>query len=71
MKISESTIDNLYAGFVFPYSSPMRHLISKWYISLNDYPYHKFPAYVSAGCYILSKRSAQKLYLASKLTKVI
>ena len=40
------------------------------YISLKDYPYHKFPAYVSAGCFILSQKSAQKFYLATKFNKV-
>ena len=66
-KISESMLDTLYAGFVFPNSSPMRHKFSKWYISLQDYPYHKFPPFVAAGCYILSRKSAEMFFLASKL----
>lgn len=49
----------------------MRHLTSKWYISLKDYPYAKFPIYVSAGCYLLSQKSAKKFYLASRFIKVI
>lgn len=28
--VSKSINDNLYAGYVFPKSSPMRHLTSKW-----------------------------------------
>ena len=66
-KVTDSMLDTLYAGFVFPNSSPMRHKFSKWYISLNDYPYHKFPPFVAAGCYILSRKSAEMFYLASKL----
>lgn len=59
----------LYGGFVFPNSSPMRHYISKWYISIDEYPYHKFPPFVAAGCYILSRPSAQLFYLGSRLIK--
>ena len=66
-KVSDSMLSTLYAGFVFPNSSPMRHKFSKWYISLKDYPYHKFPPFVAAGCYILSRKSAEMFYLASKL----
>jgi hypothetical protein len=65
--VTDSMMNKLYAGFVFPNSSPMRHKFSKWYISLSDYPYHKFPPFVAAGCYVLSKKSADMFYYASKL----
>jgi beta-1,3-galactosyltransferase / beta-1,3-N-acetylglucosaminyltransferase len=67
IKNNETLLNNLYAGFVFKNSSPMRHQFSKWYISLEEYPYHKFPPYVSAGCYILTKNSAKLFYKATKL----
>lgn len=54
----------------FPSSAPMRHIVSKWYISLNEYPYHKFPPFIAAGCYILSQHSARLFYLGSKLIKL-
>ena len=53
----------------YPNSSPMRHMMSKWYISLQDYPYNKFPPYVSAGCYLLSQQSARLFYIGTKLIK--
>jgi hypothetical protein len=65
--VTESMRETLYAGFVFNNSSPMRHMLSKWYISLNDYPYHKFPPYVSAGCFVLSYQSAKLFYIGSKI----
>jgi hypothetical protein len=43
--------------------------MSKWYISLEDYPYSKFPPYVSAGCYLLSQQSSKLFYIASKIVK--
>jgi hypothetical protein len=44
-------------------------MMSKWYISLRDYPYDKFPPYVSAGFYLLSEQSSKLFYIASKLVK--
>lgn len=68
--ITAEMYENLYGGYVFPNSSPMRHMISKWYITLDEYPYHKFPPFIAAGCYILSIESARLFYMASKLIKL-
>jgi hypothetical protein len=43
--------------------------MSKWYISLQDYPYNKFPPYASAGFYLMSQQSSRLFYVASKLVK--
>ncbi|XP_071440968.1 beta-1,3-galactosyltransferase brn isoform X2 [Hetaerina americana] len=58
----------LWAGYVF-YSSPHRHKSSKWYVSLSDYPYDRWPPYVTAGSYILSQNAFRLLYFASLYTK--
>lgn len=58
----------LFAGFVFN-SSPHRHKTSKWYVSLEEYPYHMWPTYVTAGAYILSKEALFDLYYTSMYTK--
>ncbi len=59
---------HLYAGFVF-HSRPQRHKFSKWYLSLEDYPYHKLPPYVTAGGYVLSRDAIQDFYYASHFVK--
>lgn len=59
----------LYTGYVFPYSRPMRHLSSKWYISLADYPYSRYPPYITGGCFLLNNRTASDLHYASLYTK--
>ncbi len=46
-EITESKYENLFGGYVFPSSRPMRHINSKWYITLQEYPYHKFPPFVA------------------------
>lgn len=58
----------LFAGYVFK-SSPHRHKTSKWYISLNEYPYDYWPPYVTAGAYILSKNALVDMYYTSLYTK--
>ncbi|ENN71941.1 hypothetical protein D910_09185 [Dendroctonus ponderosae] len=51
----------LYTGYAFQ-SSPHRHYISKWYVSLDEYPYHMWPAYVSGGAYILSNAALVDIF---------
>ncbi|XP_048508379.1 beta-1,3-galactosyltransferase brn [Athalia rosae] len=58
----------LFAGFVFT-SSPHRHKSSKWYVSLDEYPYHLWPPYITAGAYILSKEALLDMYYTSFYTK--
>ncbi|KAK5646777.1 hypothetical protein RI129_005241 [Pyrocoelia pectoralis] len=58
----------LYAGYVF-FSSPHRHLFSKWYVSLHEYPYHLWPPYVTAGAYILTRKALFDMYHGSFYTK--
>lgn len=59
---------HLYTGYVFV-SSPHRHLISKWHVSLEEYPYHMWPPYVTAGAYILSREALLDMYFTSFYTK--
>lgn len=58
----------LYTGYVFS-SSPLRHRTSKWYVSLEEYPYDKWPPYVTAGAYILSKEALIDMFYTSYYTK--
>uniref|UniRef100_A0A0P4VUJ4 Hexosyltransferase n=3 Tax=Rhodnius TaxID=13248 RepID=A0A0P4VUJ4_9HEMI len=57
--------NELYAGYVFRNSRPMRYLFSKWYVPVDEYPYDLWPPYVTAGAYVLSNRALKKLYYAS------
>ncbi|EFX64346.1 hypothetical protein DAPPUDRAFT_66289 [Daphnia pulex] len=58
----------LYAGYVF-HSPPQRHQPSKWFVSLEEYPYHLWPPYVTAGAYVVSREALLDLYYASFYTK--
>ncbi|XP_014247810.1 beta-1,3-galactosyltransferase brn [Cimex lectularius] len=59
----------LYAGYVFQSSRPHRHFWSKWYISLEEYPYDRWPPYVTGGAYILSNVVLHEFYYASQVTQ--
>lgn len=58
----------LFAGFVFS-SAPHRHKSSKWFVSLDEYPWHMWPPYVTAGAYILSREALFDFYYVSMYTK--
>ncbi|CAH1966012.1 unnamed protein product [Acanthoscelides obtectus] len=58
----------LYAGYVFN-SSPHRHMTSKWYVSLTEYPYHMWPPYVTGGATLFSQIALIDMYYASFYTK--
>nr|CAH7728160.1 unnamed protein product [Callosobruchus chinensis] len=58
----------LYGGYVFV-SSPHRHMTSKWYVSLKEYPYHLWPPYVTGGATVFSKSALIDMYYSSFYTK--
>lgn len=59
----------LFSGFVIN-SSPHRHKSSKWHITLDEYPYHMWPTYISAGSYVLSREALIQLFYTSWFTKM-
>lgn len=58
----------LFSGFVFS-SWPHRHKSSKWYVPLEEYPWHMWPPYVTGGAFILSREALNELYYVSMFTK--
>lgn len=58
----------LFAGFLFN-SAPHRHRSSKWHVSLEEYSWHMWPPYVTAGAFILSREALHQMYYVSMYTK--
>ncbi|ODM96485.1 Beta-1,3-galactosyltransferase brn [Orchesella cincta] len=59
----------LYGGYVY-FLPPYRHKLgSKWYLSLDEYPYSYLPPFVPAGAIALSRSTVFDLYYASLFTK--
>lgn len=53
-------------GYVYRDSRPRRFLTDRWFISIDDYPYDRYPPYVTAGCFLMTRSNAALFYLASK-----
>ncbi|XP_065210617.1 beta-1,3-galactosyltransferase brn-like [Planococcus citri] len=53
----------------FAFSHPVRYQSNKWYVSLDEYPYDKWPTYVSGGSYIVSREVLKNLHYASYYTQ--
>nr|XP_037872571.1 beta-1,3-galactosyltransferase isoform X2 [Bombyx mori] len=58
----------LFAGYVFK-SAPQRFRSSKWRVSLEEYPWDKWPPYVTAGAYVVSNKAMKMLYVGSLFVK--
>lgn len=65
-QVTPEIYPKLYAGHVFSHSRPYREQTSKWFVSLNDYPYFKYPPYVSGPFRLLSAPTLSLFYTVSK-----
>lgn len=66
--VGEDKDNHLFAGYVFK-SAPQRFKTSKWRVSLEEYPWNKWPPYVTAGAYVVSNKSMKVLYVGSLFVK--
>ena len=53
-------------GYVYRQSRPRRFLNDRWYISVADYPFDRYPPYVTAGCFLMTRSNAGLFYIASQ-----
>ena len=51
----------LYTGKLITYNRPVRERKSKWFISVDDYPYEYYPPYLAGGSIIISANIAKWL----------
>ncbi|CAF1377424.1 unnamed protein product [Adineta steineri] len=51
-------------------SRPRRFLNDRYYVSLIDYPYDMYPAYISTGCFLMTRYNARLFYIASKYIRL-
>jgi hypothetical protein len=57
-------------GYVYEESRPRRFINDRWYISITDYPYDRYPPYVTAGCFLMTRTNARLFNIASKYTRL-
>jgi hypothetical protein len=51
-------------------SRPRRFISDRYYVSINDYPYDRYPSYISTGCFLMTRYNARLFYLASKYIRL-
>lgn len=61
---SVQSIRNLFIGHAIINAKPFREKSSKWYITLQEYPYDKYPPYLSGGAILISTKVAKQLKTA-------
>ncbi|CAI4221735.1 unnamed protein product [Auanema sp. JU1783] len=64
-----SSTDEMYEGWMFN-TSPFRFKLHKHAISVNDYPYNRYPPYITAGAVLLSKSTVDRFFYAIQLVKL-
>lgn len=55
----------LYTGYLRNYVHPLRSILSKWYVSCNDYAYNRYPPFITGGACLMSFKTVKHFYLAS------
>ena len=60
----------MYAGHVAFGRTPDRHSDHKWYNSIEEYPFDKFPNFVRAGAYLVSNRVFKEIAVAAPFVKI-
>lgn len=61
----------LLTGTLLPVSIPYRDKSSKWYVSMKDYPFRKYPPYLAGGAIIVSMDVARKMAAAFPYVKYL
>lgn len=64
-------INKVSTGYLMDHAKPIRSWLHKWYISLNEYPYHLWPPYATGMAYVLSRQALVDIYYTSLYTKYL
>jgi hypothetical protein len=59
----------LFVGFVVRGRHPQRLYTNKWYMSLQEYPFNRYPDFVEAGAFLLSNRAVKEIAAAVPFVK--
>lgn len=57
-------------GELIKKSRPKRFLNDHWYVSYIDYPYDKYPEYISSECFLMTIYNARLFYLSSQYIRL-
>ena len=68
--IPESEQHRTIIGFIWKNTVPFRIKSSKWYISLEEYPFNRWPPYPTGGSFFMHSDTAHRMYAAMQYTKM-
>lgn len=57
-------------GELIENSRPRRFVNDRWYVSVTDYPYDRYPPYVSSECFLMTRYNARLFYISSKYVRL-
>jgi len=69
--IKPTEFSSTIVGYVWNNAMPFRVKGSRWYISLDEYPYRYFPPYVSSGAFFMAMMAVERLYIGMQYTKTM
>lgn len=70
-QIPSASYKNLIVGYIWQNAMPYRVKNSKWYVSLEEYPFGFWPPYPTAGSFIVPMDTARKLHAAAPFVRMI
>lgn len=57
-----------WSGYLLDHVRPLRGYFSKWYISRENYPFDRYPTYLTGGMHMMSLKTARQLYYGTYFT---
>ena len=69
--IPEQKTMNTLFGYIWQHAMPYRVRGSKWYVSLEEYPFRLYPPYPTAGSFFLSFGTAERISIAMQYVKYL
>lgn len=68
--LNEKDRERFVTGYLYNDSRPRRLLTDRWFVSLKDYPYNRYPPYVTAGCFLMSQKASSLFDTAARYIPV-
>ena len=67
--VKPTDVHDFIIGYIYENAMPMRFKSSKWYVSLEEYPYRLWPPYPTGGSFFLSFETLEKMQAAMPYTQ--
>ncbi|XP_002415149.3 beta-1,3-galactosyltransferase brn-like [Ixodes scapularis] len=69
LRDSMNPTDRYLVGYVYDEAPPYRSRLSKWYVSLSEYPFSQYPPFPVGCLYLVSRPAIIELYQMARYTR--